>query len=77
MTPRRVALEVNGREVWNATLTGNQMAPLTLTFDAKPGKNTLKFTTDAYTRPSKYEPTPRAFVVIAPKILLPGAARTP
>ncbi len=77
MTPRRVALEVNGREVWNATLTGNQVTPLTVTFDAKPGKNRLRFTTDAYTRPSKYEPTPRAFVVIAPKLSAPNATRTP
>lgn len=77
MMPRRVGLKVNGVEVWNATLAGNQVAPVTLTFDARPGKNKLEFTTDSYTRPSKYEPLPRAFVVVAPKITRGNAARNP
>ncbi len=50
---RRITVEVNGRESWNGTLTANTGVPLNLSFDAKPGKNTVVFKTDLHELPRR------------------------
>jgi len=41
---------------------------VSLTLDARPGNNRVRFLVDTVERPSKQNPIPRAFVVISPTI---------
>jgi len=68
LTPQRVSIEVNGKEVWSFALAGNQLAPAQITFDARPGINQIAFRTDSPPRPTKRDPLPQAFVVVNPQI---------
>jgi len=68
LTPRRVTVEINGKEIYGANLGASQLSPVSVTFDAKPGKNKLTFTTDVVPRPTQHDPIPRAFVIIGPQL---------
>ena len=75
LRPRHVSIEAGGKQLWSADLGGNQVAPINVTFEAKPGKCTLLLKTDVGTRPSKQDPMPMAFAVINPKIARTEAGR--
>ncbi len=72
MASRRVHIELNGREVWTGLVEANQLVPLNLQLDAKPGANQIRLTTDVTERPSKANPTPRAFALVNLQIIRLG-----
>ena len=75
MSPRRFSIEVNGKEVWSAELGAGQAAPVNVLFDAKSGKNRIRFkVAGELPRPTKENPIPRVAVVIAPQINLASTA---
>ncbi len=75
LSPRRVSLHLNGREIWSAELGASQLAPVNLRLDARSGYNHLEFASDVREIPSKDNPVPRTFVVIAPRIVRAGQVR--
>jgi len=68
LSPRRVSIHLNGKEVWNAELGASQLAPVNVRLDARSGYNKLEFKSNVEERPNKHNPVPRAFVVIGPKV---------
>lgn len=74
LSPRRVVIEVNGKELWRAELSANQLVPVNLVIDARAGYNKVRFNTDVKVRPAKNDPLPRALVVVNPQITRTEAA---
>lgn len=65
LVPGRLAVEMNGTEIWSGTLAVNQVTPVKVTGYAKEGSNVVRFKLlGEPMRPTKANPVPRSFVVI-------------
>jgi phosphoglycerol transferase len=69
ISPGRVSVHLNGKEIWSAELGAGQLAPVNLSLNARSRYNRLEFKSNVLERPSKHNPVPRTFVVIGPKIV--------
>lgn len=65
----RLAIELNGKEIWSGNLAVNQLIPVKVTGYAKAGSNVLRFKLlGEPNRPTKHNPVPRSFVVVGLQI---------
>lgn len=75
LSPRRVSISMQGRELWSGQLNPNQGVPVELLVDAKPGNNLVELKTDEPPVVPGEIRTPVTFVLVNLKITKAATSR--